>query len=67
MAKVPSGRLKGFFKKNEIQNLVFISVLSLFLIFMKLFLNIPSFGIFLKSESVLFDIIKEFIANKSYL
>jgi hypothetical protein len=65
MAEVQNGLLKSFFKKPEIQNLIFLSIFSIFLIFVKFFFDIPTFGYLLNSKKEEFDIIKEFIANKS--
>jgi hypothetical protein len=63
MAEVQNGRLKSFFKKQEIQNLIFLSIFSLFLLLVKFFFDIPTYGLLLNSKKEEFDIIKEFIAN----
>jgi len=65
MAEVQNGRLKSFFKKQEIQNLIFLSLFSLFLIFVKFFFDIPIFGFLLNSKMEELAIFKKFIANIS--
>ena len=59
-----NGPLRNFFNKPEIQKLILLIFFSLILILIEFFFHIPNFDILLKSEKV-FDVVKQFIANKS--
>lgn len=59
-----NGPLRNFYSKPEIQKLILLIFFSFILILIEFIFHIPNFDILLKSEKV-FDVVKEFIANKS--